>query len=389
MKQQFTIYNQKKTTPVLMDREYTKHEHSQRSYQQILRATQDLRQDIGMVTGAIDYKEVQQCLNDSSELQEERLKKADSNKRPELIYSSLKQTGPIIIVGSLEESEILQNLYQQGKLPQAKELEDVTEGYLITTVQDISPTIPSALVIAGSDARGTIYGIYQVSEWIGVSPWYWYSDVPIERKEQIELSFSPVFEKSPSVRYRGIFINDEERTIDWIKEKFATELGAPNVFFYRHVFELLLRLRLNTLWPAMHEGTTAFNVKEDDEGISINAKEAAKYGIIMSASHCEMMLRNNVGEWQAWFEKNKNNYTWQTDDWAKAFDYTLHKEQIIQYWRERLIANKEFESILALGIRGVHDGAYANSKIDETFGNDVAMLKDVITEQRKLIEEVY
>ncbi|HIY57895.1 MAG TPA: glycosyl hydrolase 115 family protein [Candidatus Tetragenococcus pullicola] len=389
MKQQFTIYNQKKTTPVLMDREYTKHEHSQRSYQQILRATQDLRQDIGMVTGAIDYKEVQQCLNDSSELQEERLKKADSNKRPELIYSSLKQTGPIIIVGSLEESEILQNLYQQGKLPQAKELEDVTEGYLITTVQDISPTIPSALVIAGSDARGTIYGIYQVSEWIGVSPWYWYSDVPIERKEQIELSFSPVFEKSPSVRYRGIFINDEERTIDWIKEKFATELGAPNVFFYRHVFELLLRLRLNTLWPAMHEGTTAFNVKEDEDGISINAKEAAKYGIIMSASHCEMMLRNNVGEWQAWFEKNKNNYTWQTDDWAKAFDYTLHKEQIIQYWRERLIANKEFESILALGIRGVHDGAYANSKIDETFGNDVAMLKDVITEQRKLIEEVY
>src|SRR5699024_3670041 len=122
MNQKFTIYNKEKTTPILIDRQYSNREHSQRSYQQVLRATQDLRQDIGMVTGAIDYKEVQQCLNDSSEIQEERLKKADATKRPELIYSSSNQTGPIIIVGIFEESEILQKLYQQGKLPQAKEL---------------------------------------------------------------------------------------------------------------------------------------------------------------------------------------------------------------------------------------------------------------------------
>lgn len=387
--QTFTIYDKQQTTPIIMDKTYNKATYSARAYKQVARAVQDLRQDIGMVTGAIDAKLVQQCFDDSSECLAKRLVQADQNKIPALNYTLTNQTTPVIIIGIFEESALLQELYQAGKLPQAEKLPQETESFLITNVDQPTATIPTALVIAGSDARGTIYGLYQISEWIGVSPWYWYSDVPVVQKERIELAFDTTFEKSPSVRYRGIFINDEERTIDWIKAKFSTELGAPNVFFYRHVFELLLRLRLNTLWPAMHEGTTAFNVAEDEDGLSINAKEAAKYGVIMSASHCEMMLRNNVGEWRSWFEKNQENYTWQTADWAQAFDYTLHKDAILAYWRERLVANKDFESILALGIRGVHDGAYAKANLAATFESDVAMLKDVITEQRHLIAEVY
>ncbi|WP_420829374.1 glycosyl hydrolase 115 family protein [Bifidobacterium miconis] len=98
--------------------------------------------------------------------------------------------------------------------------------------------------------------------------------------------------------------------MDWAKAKYPTEHGTPDVNFYRHVFELTLRLKLNVLWPAMHEGTTAFNTATDDHGTPINAREAAEYGVIMSSSHCENMLRNNVGEWRDWFDAHHDDFDW-------------------------------------------------------------------------------
>lgn len=305
-----------------------------------------------MVTGAIDYKEVQLCFNDSPEQQEHRLNQGSKNQIPNLSFSLEKQNKNVMIIGSFTESRFIQTLYQEQKLPEFDAIKNEGEGFLIKTVAFPTPEIPCALVIVGSDPRGTIYGIYHLSKLIGVSPWYWYSDVPVPIKEKINVDTQTIVQKAPSIKYRGIFINDEERTIDWVKEKFSNEQGVPNVYFYRHVFELLLRLGLNTLWPAMHEGTDAFNAFENEQGVSVNAAESARYGVILSASHCEMMLRNNVGEWQNWFIKNQANYSWQTKNWDDAFDYTRHKEAILAYWKERLVANKEFESIYALGIRG-------------------------------------
>ena len=368
----FVIYDGEKTCDVIIDESYKNDVESARSYTQITRAVGDLRQDIAMVTGEVDYKAVSQLFEDNDIMQAERLKGA---KVPQL-----KNEGSGIIVGSIEDSEIIKALINEGKLPECEGIQGKWEAFVIKQVDD-------SLVIAGSDARGTIYGIYHLSEEIGVSPWYWFSDAPVEVKEKICVNYTSAYiDDGPDVKYRGIFINDEERLIDWAKLKFPTDNGTPDVNLYRHIFELMLRLRANTLWPAMHEGTTAFNMAKDEDGVPVNAKEAAKYGIVMASSHCEMMLRCNVSEWGEFKEKHKGEYTWNDNG---SFDYTQNKEAILGYWRERLETNKEFESILALGIRGVHDGDAETDNLYLYNNSKVEMMADVIKEQRKLIKEVY
>ncbi|MBB3125363.1 hypothetical protein FHS19_000017 [Paenibacillus rhizosphaerae] len=388
------LYDGKTTAPVLLDEGYLGNLYSSRSYRQIVRAVGDLRQDIAMVTGAIKADTIQQQMVDDPQSQAARLDLADQRKIPALIHAveSGKRIKTAVIIGSIADSLIIQRLMAEGKLEEALRIEGKWEAYLVAAVDHPLEGIERALVIAGSDARGTIFGIYTLSELLGVSPWYWYSDVPVLVKERIVLNGlidNPIVEEGPSVKYRGIFMNDEERTIDWAKKKFPAENGTPEVNFYRHIFELLLRLKCNVLWPAMHEGTTAFNRMTDENGIPLNAKEAAEYGVIMSASHCEMLLRNNVDEWEPWYEAHRNDYDWGGDNYREAFDYTRHKEAILAYWKERLTANREFESILALGIRGVHDGKYTCKNLSETFGTEIAMMADVVYEQRKLIEDVY
>lgn len=357
------------TVPVIVDESYT----NKTAYSQILRAANDLRQDIAMVTGAIQYKYISSLFVDSPSLQAKRLDKTGH-------APLLSHHGDGIIVGSITDSKIIKKLIASGKLDEAKTIENKWESYIIKEVDN-------SLVIAGSDARGTIYGIYHLSEKLGVSPWYWFSDVAVDVKDNITVDYSIAYiSPEPSVKYRGIFINDEERLIDWAKIKFPTENGTPDVNLYRRVFELLLRLKANTLWPAMHPGTTAFNAAKDETGIPVNAKEAAAYGIVMASSHCEMMLRCNVSEWEEFRQNHYDEYTWQDNG---SFDYTQNKEAILGYWKERLITNKDFESILALGIRGIHDGD-AETKDLSLYGNSkVNMMADVIKEQRKLISEVY
>ena len=158
----------------------------------------------------------------------------------------------------------------------------------------------------------------------------------------------------------------------------------------------MLRMKANTLWPAMHNCSIAFNKVVDEDGNPVNAKEAAEYGIIMSASHCEILLRNNVGEWGDWFTKNKGRFSdvKYPNNSGKAYDFTLNRELLLEYWRERLTANKDFESILTVGIRGPHDEAFHCEDFSMYEGNNVSerkvsFMKDVISCQRELIAEVY
>ncbi|MCD8048449.1 MAG: glycosyl hydrolase 115 family protein [Clostridia bacterium] len=378
-KERLVLYEDGAFANVIMDVEYESKNIGARSYERIYRAAEDLCRDIAMVAGSISYYDVQQDFVNTSHEQ------LEGKNAPQIVSES--ECDSAIIVGSMEHSEIIEKIISSGKFDEAKEIYCTSEAYAIKTIEEPIVGVQKALVIAGSDDRGTIYGIYDLSERLGVSPFYWFSDVAVEVKEKIAIDDINVVEKSPSVKYRGIFINDEERTIDWAKLKFPTENGTPDVTYYRHVFELLLRLKANTLWPAMHEGTTAFNMAKDEDGIPINAKEASRYGIIMASSHCEMMLRCNVSEWSEFYQNHLNDYDWQDNG---SFDYTQNKEAILGYWRERLETNKDFESILSLGIRGVHDGDAETDNLASLYNNSkVEMMADVIAEQRKLIKEVY
>jgi PKD repeat protein len=388
----FAIYDGAATSPVLVDPSYGG-PNDDRDYRQVGRAVQDLRQDVAMVTGAIDPGDVQGLFVDDAAAQEARLEGADQSKVPALITEADdEQTA--IIVGVVGESDLVDGIIDAGKFDEAAQIAGEWEAYATKQVDQPVPGVDSALVIAGSDARGTIYGIYSISEEIGVSPWYWYSDVPVAQQDEIVVAGSALVDDGPDVKYRGIFINDEERTIDWAASKFPTDQGTPEVNYYRHVFEMMLRLRLNTLWPAMHENTTPFNAATDsgtyDDGTPINAEEASEYGVVMSSSHTELMLRNDVGEWRPFYERNREALNIQGSNYETAFDYSINKPAIIEYWRERMLANEQFESILKLGMRGVHDGAPRFTPGNpHGFGNVIEMVGDAIAEQRNLVEEVY
>jgi hypothetical protein len=190
--------------------------------------------------------------------------------------------------------------------------------------------VKSALVVAGSDKRGSIYGLYDVSEQIGVSPWYWWADVPVIHRDQLFVRAGRYVQGEPAVRYRGIFINDEAPALTgWVREEF----GNYNHQFYEKVFELLLRLKANYLWPAMWNN--AFN---DDD--ALNPKLADEYGIVMGTSHHEPMLRAQ----QEWKRYGKG-----------AWDYGTNADVLRQFWTEGIRRNRNYESIVTLGMRGDGD----------------------------------
>jgi len=350
-----------------------------------------------MVTGAIDAGFVQGLFADDEAAKENRLAGADPRKVPALLSEADGVADGVpaaIIVGVVGQSRLVDGIIGAGRFDEAARLAGRWEAYAVKAVDQPVPGVGRALVVAGSDARGTVYGIYSISAELGVSPWYWFSDVPVRQRNEIVMDGSTRVEDGPDVRYRGIFVNDEERTIDWAKAKFPTGRGTPEVNYYRHVFEMMLRVGLNTLWPAMHEGTTSFNAATDtgmyDAGTPVNAREAAEYGVVMSSSHAEPMLRSNVEEWRPFYERNKEALDIRGTDYRDAFDYSVNKPALVQYWRERLVANAGFESVIPLGLRGVHDDA-PNFTPGNPYGfaDVLAMVSDVLVEQRALIAEVY
>lgn len=268
----------------------------------------------------------------------------------------------IVLVGTLGHSPQIDEWVTAGKLDPSA-LRGAWESFIIATVVDPSPTIKEALVIVGSDRRGTAFGIYELSQALGVSPWHWWADVAPAHKASLFVAAGTRRFGPPSVRYRGIFINDEDWGLEpWAAKTFEPERHNLGPKTYAKVFELLLRLKANTLWPAMHACSTPFNA------IPENAKLADNYAIVMGSSHAEPMLRNNVGEWTAPHEE---------------YDYLHHRNQVHAYWEERVRENGQYENLYTLGMRGIHDSGMQGPKSDP---ERIQVLEQVFADQRALLQ---
>ncbi len=271
---------------------------------------------------------------------------------------------PRIIVGTLN-SPLIQKLVKAKKLF-INDLKGKTEKYLITFVDS-----ENALVIVGSDKRGTIYGIYEISEQIGVSPWYDWADVPVEKAQNISIEKGTYTAGEPAVRYRGIFLNDEAPCLTtWVKNTYGTEYGDHR--FYARCFELILRLRGNFMWPAMW--SWAFYADDPE-----NSKTADEMGIIMGTSHHEPMARNH----QEWARKRGEYGAW---------DYNTNPKVLDQFFTEGIARSKNNEDLITIGMRGDGDAPLGGKEghDDEYVSQDELIMKqleNVIAAQRRIIKE--
>jgi hypothetical protein len=261
--------------------------------------------------------------------------------------------GPqVVIVGTIGKNPVIERLIRNRKIDVSR-ISGKWESFLIQVVANPMPGVRSGLIIAGSDKRGTIYGIYDLSEEIGVSPWYWWADVPVAHQDALYFRSGAYIQGPPAVKYRGIFLNDEAPSLTgWVHEQF----GNYNHEFYTKVFELILRLKGNYLWPAMWNN--AFN--EDDP---LNPKLADEYGIVMGTSHHEPMLRAQ----QEW--KRHGSGSW---------DYSRNSDVLRKFWEEGIERNKNYESIVTLGMRGDGDLPMSESA-------NVALLEKIVADQREIL----
>lgn len=261
----------------------------------------------------------------------------------------------IILIGTAGD-RILAPLFKSGKLDKSQ-LEGKNEKYILKTVENPLPGIDEAIVIAGSDRRGTIYGIYELSEQIGVSPWYDWADVPVSHHKELYLKKGEYTAGEPAVKYRGIFLNDEGPCLmSWVKNTYGTGYGDHR--FYQRVFELILRLRGNFLWPAMW----AWAFYADDPE---NSRLADEMGVIIGTSHHEPMARNHQ-EWA----RNRKNYG--------AWNYATNKDTIDKFFKDGIRRMKGTEDVVTIGMRGDGDEAMSADA-------DVNLLKKIIANQRKTI----
>ena len=350
--------------------------------------------------GELDLSKPTLYINSSDEPQAQRAAgdlQTDFEKvtgtRPELSVDVAELSSTSIIIGTIGQSGMIDGLIDAGVLD-VSEIADKWEGYKIAVYKNLTDTAEYSVVIAGSDTRGTIYGIYELSSQIGVSPWYWWGDVPIIENKNLTLSVAELSgSEAPDVKYRGIFINDEENLAAWSARfvRRTENLGTPRPEVYGHMFELLLRLKANTLYPAMHATSTAFNaVINPDTGIAYNAELADSYGIIMGSSHCEMLLCNNETEWVPWCEANEGKYHLKklNNDWKASYDYTVNAEAMNAYWEDRVAANYRFDNIYTLGLRGVHDSGIAHSAVpNASYEQQAAYVKKAIEAQLAILEK--
>lgn len=289
-----------------------------------------------------------------------------------LVHNTTTPAANLILIGTIGRSALIDQLIRDRKI----DVHGVTgqwESFAIQVVEKPLPGIARALVVAGSDKRGSIYGIYDISEQIGVSPWYFWADVPVVHKDALYVKPGRFFEGPPAVKYRGIFLNDEAPALSgWVKEKYGMAPVTnnpklpPNVVnmnheFYSKVFELILRLKGNYLWPAMWNN--AFN--EDDP---LNPKVADEFGIVMGNSHHEPMLRAQK-EW--------------TRHGSGPWDYSKNADVLKTFWTEGVRRNKDYESIVTIGMRGDGDRPMAGTSMEA----NVKLLEQIVSDQRQIIAE--
>ena len=313
---EFVWISPQKTLPVLIDTN---------EYKGVMRAVNHLQSDAEKVTG----------------------------NKPSII--SEPDASELLIIGSAENSQWIKQLISQNKI-EGKELVGKNEKYLLTTVENPLPGVNKAVVIAGSDMRGTIYGIYELSRQMGVSPWYYWADVPVEHQPVIAFKEGIYTEGEPAVKYRGIFLNDEWPSLGkWAQQTY----GGFNSQFYEQVFELILRLKGNFLWPAMW--ASAFY--DDDP---MNGPLADEMGVVMSTSHHEPMALAQ----QDWKRYGSGDWNYQTN-----------KKGLQEFWKTGMERAKDWESVITIGMRGDGDEPMSEE-------SNITLLQNIVKDQRKIIEQV-
>ncbi|TGD79482.1 glycosyl hydrolase 115 family protein [Hymenobacter wooponensis] len=283
---------------------------------------------------------------------------ADINRvtklQPTLTTDQSPKGKEVVLIGTLGKSPLIDQLVKDKKLD-VSGIAGKWEVSLVQVVEKPMPGVDRALVIAGSDKRGTIYGIYDVSQQMGVSPWYWWADVPVKEQKSLYVAAGRHSQGEPAVKYRGIFLNDEAPALSgWAKEKF----GGINSKMYVHVFELILRLKGNYLWPAMWGN--AFN--DDDKQSPVLADE---YGVVMGTSHHEPMLRAQ----QEW--KRYGSGPW---------NYQTNQKTLQDFWRQGIVNMGTHESIVTIGMRGDGDEPMSEE-------SNISLLERIVADQRKILAE--
>jgi len=275
--------------------------------------------------------------------------------KPNILHTGTPKEKNVVLVGTIGKNSLIDKLIAQKRID-VSGIKGKWETHLIQVIENPFPGVEKALVILGSDKRGTIYGIYDLSAQIGVSPWYYWADVPVKEHSAIYVLPGKHSKGEPKVKFRGIFINDEAPALSgWSKEKF----GGFNHKFYEKVFELILRLKGNYLWPAMW-GSAFY---DDDP---LNAKLANEYGIVIGTSHHEPMMRAH-------------------DEWRRvsggAWNYNTNAEKLKDFWRQGIKRMGENESVVTVGMRGDGDEPM-------TEGSNIALLEKIVKDQREIIKEV-
>lgn len=266
----------------------------------------------------------------------------------------------IVVIASLGNSKFVDSLVSQKKLD-ISNLSGAWERFAIKTIDNPAPGISRALLIVGSDRRGAAYGTFSVSEAAGVSPLYWWADVPVKKYRDLFIKPLSYVSPGPSVKYRGLFINDEGWGLHkWAKETFEPEVKGIGPKTYEKVCELILRLKGNMLAPAMHPCSKAFY------SIPENKRVADAYGVIITTSHCEPLLFNNVSEWHR--------------DSMGEWNYLKNRDGILSALDSRVAEAAEYENIYTVGLRGLHD-----SRMESAGGKEVEVLEGIIKEQREIL----
>jgi len=300
---------------------------SSQDYAGVVRVARHLQQDLLHVTGA----------------------------EPLLSIDGVTPKTEVVLIGTLGRNPWIDRLVLEKKLD-VGDIRGKWETFLIQTVNDPLPGVDRALVIAGSDKRGTIYGMFDLASKAGVSPWYWWADVQVKQEPELFILPGRYSNGQPAVKYRGIFINDEAPALSgWAREKF----GGFNSEFYEHVFELILRLKGNFLWPAMW-GSAFY---DDDRR---NPQLADEYGIVIGTSHHEPMMRAH-------------------DEWRRygsgPWNYEKNDIMLKSFWRQGITRLNSYESLITVGMRG--DGDEPMSQ-----GANIALLERIVQDQRRILGEV-
>ena len=272
---------------------------------------------------------------------------------PALPRDASSLQGNVVLIGTLGRSRVIDRLVRDHAIDVGS-IRGQWESTVTQVIDHPMPGVARALVIAGSDARGTIYGVYDLSADIGVSPWYWWADVPVPHREALYAKAGRWVVGPPAVKFRGIFLNDEAPSLTgWVDEKY----GGYNHHFYTRVFDLLLRLRGNFLWPAMWSSAFA----ADDP---LNAKLADRYGIVMSTSHEEPMMCAEK-EWQSSYG---------------PWNYLTNGKRIDAFWRHCMQRDARYQEVVTLGMRGHNDTPMST-------GDNIALLERIVADQRRILRQ--